>query len=329
VADITSYDYDATLNEAGDYTEKYDMAAALILQYENPKLRRPLRPVESLKIAYPRLNLQKYLTYDDIIARVPGSHRVLLPRAVAMEELPINNNSGRAFGYIIYRKVVTVDGGDRYKGRKPQDMAQFLIDGELIDSGFTDDEEPFYWLNDDREFTLNVTTDGEEHILDLLVEIVARSNWFRGDDIHHQKGMPPSKGSRIEINEMEVSDLEAIALEFRGDWVRGLEGWKDFDTNSTNLKAPCLVQSTLTIAGTPGDTFIDMRHWHKGVVFVNGFNIGRYWKVGPQQTLYIPAPLLSTGDNLITVFEQYEPGTELVFSSVPDLGPIPRRTRRK
>lgn len=67
----------------------------------------------------------------------------------------------------------------------------------------------------------------------------------------------------------------------------------------SNLQSPCIVQSTLTITGTPADTFIDMRNWHKGVVFVNGFNIGRYWNVGPQQTLYIPAPLLHKGDNTV------------------------------
>lgn len=66
-----------------------------------------------------------------------------------------------------------------------------------------------------------------------------------------------------------------------------------------SLKSPCIVQSTLTITGNPADTFIDMRNWHKGVVFVNGFNIGRYWFVGPQQTLYIPAPLLHAGDNTV------------------------------
>lgn len=77
-----------------------------------------------------------------------------------------------------------------------------------------------------------------------------------------------------------------------------LQGWKNV-VDMSNLKSPCLVQSTLTITGTPADTFIDMRNWHKGVVFVNGFNIGRYWHVGPQQTLYIPAPLLRTGENTV------------------------------
>ncbi|XP_037045016.1 beta-galactosidase-1-like protein 2 isoform X2 [Bradysia coprophila] len=318
-ADITSYDYDATLSEAGDYTKKYDLAATLIEKYENPKLRRPNRPSESTKIAYPTLTPQRYLTYNDIVQRVPASSRAQLTNAVSMEELPINNNSGQNFGYIIYRKVANVSNGDIYKGSKPQDVAQLLIDDTLVDTGFTS-AQPVYWWNNDREISLDVGANGE-HTLDLMIEIIARSNWFREDDIHHQKGLSAVKGSKIELNGEEVTDIEHIALEFTGDWVRGLQGWRNV-VSMDSLKAPCLVQSTLTITGSPADTFIDMRTWHKGVVFVNGFNIGRYWKVGPQQTLYIPAPLLRTGENQITIFEQYEVGTQMTFSDAPDLGPI-------
>ena len=53
-----------------------------------------------------------------------------------------------------------------------------------------------------------------------------------------------------------------------------------------------------------GDTFIDMEDWGKGIVFINGHNIGRYWKVGPQQTLYIPGVWLKKGENKIVIFEQ-------------------------
>lgn len=108
-------DYDATLSEAGDYTHKYDLAASLIEKYENPKLLRPSRPAESTKIAYATLTPQTYLTYNDIIDRVPSNSRAQLTNAVSMEELPINNNSGQSFGYIVYRKVTNINNGDRYK----------------------------------------------------------------------------------------------------------------------------------------------------------------------------------------------------------------------
>lgn len=91
------------------------MAASLIEKYENPKLRRPSRPSESTKIAYNSLTPTRYLTYSDIIGKVPANKRAQLSRAVSMEELPINNGSGQSFGYIIYRKVTNINNGDRYK----------------------------------------------------------------------------------------------------------------------------------------------------------------------------------------------------------------------
>ena len=63
----------------------------------------------------------------------------------------------------------------------------------------------------------------------------------------------------------------------------------------------------------PSGTYLLLDGWNKGNVFVNGFNIGRYWKVGPQKTLYVPGPLLRVGSNTIEVFEQHRPGHELTF----------------
>jgi len=55
----------------------------------------------------------------------------------------------------------------------------------------------------------------------------------------------------------------------------------------------------------PLDTFLDIPGWHKGVAFLNGFNLGRYWPaVGPQMTLYVPAPLLKSGTNMLILLEQ-------------------------
>ncbi len=53
----------------------------------------------------------------------------------------------------------------------------------------------------------------------------------------------------------------------------------------------------------PGDTFLDVSGWGKGCAFVNGFNIGRFWEIGPQKRLYIPGPLLKPGENEIILFE--------------------------
>ena len=66
---------------------------------------------------------------------------------------------------------------------------------------------------------------------------------------------------------------------------------------------PVIYQGSFTVDKV-GDTFLDMESWGKGIVFVNGVNLGRYWKVGPQQTLYLPGCFLKKGKNRITIFEQ-------------------------
>ena len=86
--------------------------------------------------------------------------------------------------------------------------------------------------------------------------------------------------------------------------------------------APAYYRFTLNVdAENLQDTFLNMEDWTKGVVWVNGVNLGRYWNIGPQVTLYLPAPFLHAGDNEIIVFEEKEaaPERKLKFEAVPIL----------
>jgi beta-galactosidase len=83
---------------------------------------------------------------------------------------------------------------------------------------------------------------------------------------------------------------------------------------------PTLYRGWLKLEGNSSDTFLDMSSWTKGIVIVNGFNLGRYWNVGPQQTLYVPAPVLKAGKNEIIVFELEQPSLQLKFVDKPNLG---------
>lgn len=73
--------------------------------------------------------------------------------------------------------------------------------------------------------------------------------------------------------------------------------------NTVTIGRPAVYGGSFSLTKT-GDTFLDMRDWGKGIVFINGINIGRYWSVGPQQTLYLPGCWLKKGKNEIVVFEQ-------------------------
>lgn len=93
--------------------------------------------------------------------------------------------------------------------------------------------------------------------------------------------------------------------------------------SGTLNSGPIFLRGRFTIVGQPLDTFLDTTGWGKGVAFVNGHNLGRYWPlVGPQITLYVPAPYLRTGENELIILElEYVSQTrKMKFQSVPNLG---------
>ena len=126
---------------------------------------------------------------------------------------------------------------------------------------------------------------------------MARVNFGHAADFSQQKGIP---NGNISINGVPATGFQVLALEFKSEWVQSLGNFRPVPGAGT-INGPALFQSTFTVSGTPADTFLDMRTWHKGIVFVNGFNLGRYFKAGPQQTLYIPGPLLRTGINTVWI----------------------------
>eukprot|EP00057_Strongylocentrotus_purpuratus_P012146 XP_011666620.1 PREDICTED: beta-galactosidase-1-like protein 2 [Strongylocentrotus purpuratus] len=96
--------------------------------------------------------------------------------------------------------------------------------------------------------------------------------------------------------------------------------WTAFDGHE---KQPALYRATLDIQDSqPKDTFVVMKGWEKGVIFINGFNLGRYWNVGPQQNYYLPGPLLKQGKNEIIVFELHKAEGTIRFDDKADLGEV-------
>jgi beta-galactosidase len=82
--------------------------------------------------------------------------------------------------------------------------------------------------------------------------------------------------------------------------------------NANSAAAPAVHRGAFKLSQV-GDAFLDMRGWGKGIVFVNGRNLGRYWSIGPQQTLYLPGVWLKKGRNEIDVFELLKDDAHSVF----------------
>lgn len=132
--------------------------------------------------------------------------------------------------------------------------------------------------------------------MDIVVENLGRANYGVPHDYKQKKGLWEGP---VLLDDVVLQDWTIIPLEFKKAWVNSLSGWRPL---SAAPEGPVAIKFTLPV-DNPQDTFLDMSAWGKGVVFVNGFNLGRYWStVGPQQTLYLPGPLLQTGDNTVNTF---------------------------
>ena len=135
--------------------------------------------------------------------------------------------------------------------------------------------------------------------MDIIVENMGRVNYGKPHDFKQKKGLWEGP---ILLDGNQLFDWEIIPLEFKMAWINQLKNWKPSDGASC-LNGPMAVRFSLQTE-EQFDTFLDMSAWGKGVVFVNGFNLGRYWSsMGPQKSLYLPGPLLKIGStNTASIF---------------------------
>ncbi|KAF5283076.1 hypothetical protein FQR65_LT14093 [Abscondita terminalis] len=312
--DTTSYDYDAPLTEAGDYTEKYISVMELMTKYNTVAVRKPTIPSVTLKKAYDSISIAKQLHFNEILDNIPESFNYIDP--IPMELLPINNGSGQSYGYIIYRKTglnLSPHSKLLISGHVC-DTVMVLVNGLLISKPLTaaEDLNGFgYWRIKDGVLDL-----GPKELfnatLELITENLGRNNFGYLSQFNQYKGLWQGK---IYLNNKHLSDWEIKPLQFKKKWNLNISGWHT--PTNINLPVPALYKTYLEIYN-PHDTYLDMRKWSKGIVIVNGFVLGRYASsLGPQQTLFLPAPLIKNGTNEIIVFEHFLPSRTIDFSARP------------
>jgi len=164
----------------------------------------------------------------------------------------------------------------------------------------------------DHEVVVNISSESfssssqSSYSLDLIVENTGRYNYGKEMDVA-RKGINGS----VYIDESLVDKWDIYPLEFKQKFVEELKSEKWIKFNNT--KSPTVFRAELDISGKPTDTFLKLDNWVKENVFVNGINIGRYWNIGPQKTLYIPAPFLKTGINDIFIFELHSASDRVEF----------------
>lgn len=275
---VTSYDYDALLTEAGDLTEKYHLVKDILKKYEHKikkhKNHKYFSVKESKKINYGDVEFTEYGTFKENLDLI--SKHYTSPYPLTMEELD------QDYGFILYK--TTIKGkleALKLNLQEVRDRALIYLNGEY--QGVID-------RNNKQEILLSA--DGPESTLEILVENMARINY--GPLLKDPKGI--TEGVRIGNQFLFNWDIYTIPL-------KDIENIKYGNGNKEEY--PTFYKGSFEVKEV-GNTYLDFEGWEKGVVFINGFNLGRYWKAGPQKRLYLPAPLLKEGTNEIVVFELHK-----------------------
>ena len=291
----TSYDYDAPLNEAGDPTPKYYAVRDVLAKYHNEPLNDV--PPSLPKRAYGQIQVTEAIPLFDAMTTLSTPINSVVPQT--MEKY------GQHYGFIVYETFIS---GPREEKeliiQDCHDRAHVFINDEMI--GIVERTDP--------SSTVQFAVPEEGVKLKLLVENMGRINY--GPYLNDKKGI--TEGVRYGNQFLHHWQVWTLPL----DSVDHLQfNPLPLTAQSSTIQQPCFYKAQLNIKDKPEDTFLLLEGWSKGVVFVNGFNLGRYWKIGPQRTLYIPAPLLQQGDNEIIVFDlDGTQSLELTFLDSPQLG---------
>ncbi|MDH2997375.1 beta-galactosidase [Pasteurellaceae bacterium LFhippo2] len=286
---VTSYDYDAPVREWGEPSEKYYLLQKLLAQYPDASpIADPILP--QIK-AYPTLKAQNSVSLFNTLEQV--SERFVSPYTQTMEQL------GHYYGYVLYRAKPTAY-SDEIKLRifQARDRVQVYNDHKFVTTQYQHE------IGQD----IMLQTPNGPFQLDLLVENMGRVNYGG-------KMLAPTQHKGIRSGAV-------LDLHFHTGWEHYAINFDRLDqidfSQPADTQAPSFYQFNLQLDEEPQDTFIDTSKFGKGIIVVNGENLGRYWSEGPTCYLYVPAPFLKKGDNSIIVFEtEGVEINELAFSAEP------------
>lgn len=266
--DITSYDYDAPISEQGQPTPKYFALRNLISKYVDYTI--PSVPATHEPIEIPEIKMQPLTSvWNTLPAPVYSA------QPVPMEALD------QASGFVLYRTKLIGHKSGNLVISEPHDYALVLLNGEFVDTVYRDKG---LW---------NVKlpkTNVENPVLDILVEGMGRVNFAQY--LIDRKGIT----GRVTLNGMTLMQWEIYSLPMSSRYIQNLKA------NTQNLHDGVYFNGEFTVT-EPADTYLDMSNYKKGVVWVNGHNLGRYWEVGPQKHLYCPANFMVKGVNKVVVLD--------------------------
>jgi beta-galactosidase len=267
---ISSYDYDAPLDEAGNPTPKYMLFRSVIARHL--PAGQTLPPVPEAKPT---------IAIDDIKLSTEAGLLSILPQPV-VNKTPLTFEAlNQDYGFVLYHTEIPGGKSGVLRLTELRDYAVIMINGKRI--GTLDRR------HNQDSILLNLPAGMVK--LDILVENLGRIN-FGPYLLKNNKGIT----KEVQFNGHTLYDWKMYSLPF--------ENLQSIHYSApANMETPVVKEGTFYLKSV-GDTYLDMRKWGKGVAWINGHNLGRYWSVGPQQTLYVPVEWLKPGKNELVIFEQ-------------------------
>ena len=293
--DTSSYDYDAPISEAGWPTEKFAQTRELFAKY--------LLPGETIRETPERYPV---ITIPTTKATECAPVFANLPKAIPDNQPRTMEKYDQGHGCILYRTTIPAGPAATLEAAGVHDFGFVFLDGGR--AGVMDRR--------NNSFKLRLPERKKSATLDILVEAMGRVNF--GQEVHDRKGIhAPVKlgGSELtgwQIFNLPLDDKMLGKLKFRRS--RGNETLTERNSEPPHVVSynePAFWRATVNIA-KPGDTFLDMRSWGKGVVWVNGHCLGRFWNIGPTQTAYVPGCWLHAGKNEIVILDLLWPEKPVV-----------------
>jgi len=277
---ISSYDYDAPINEAGNPSPKFYAYRDVIKKYLPENEVIPGIPMEEPTIVIPKFKLQ-YAA--DIMHLLPMPIQSVNP--LTFEEI------NQAYGYVLYRANVKGPSKGKLDIVHLRDYGIVFVNGKRIA------------VLDRRlgQETCEIDVPSSENVIDIFVENLGRINYGKYINDNNQ-GIT----KEVLLDGREMKGWKIYRFPF--DKEPNIDSHLDYESPYPVLREGNFVLNKV------GDIYLDMRDWGKGHVWINGHNLGRYWYIGPQQTIYVPAPWLRKGRNKIDVFEELKPWQDEIKS---------------
>lgn len=293
----TSYDYNAPLSEWGGYTPLYHKLRETLCKKQGLEMGA-LIPEPALQ-TIGEVQLTESASLFDNLKELGTIHRSGAPESM--------EHYGQNYGMILYHtELPEVYGGNNMTLEELHDRAYVFVNGELLtvmDRNDQDKKSLFGNKTKKAKNTVKLPSFNGKTSIDILVDAMGRVNY--GPKICDRKGI---QGVKIkyqyifgwDVTCLPLESLEEVKFVGGGKYPKFMKG--SFKTSSKE------------------DCFVHMDGFKKGIVFVNGINIGRYWEIGPQKALYIPGVWLKDENEIVVLELEGCKNPSVRIDSKPDLG---------